>query len=290
MTSFFCDEAAEDDEYNVIRDKPRFSQDKAFIEEMWLQYKPYADRHFLLESRKNFKQRIWEMYLTCSLIAKGFSITSDDKGPDIRILKEGVVIWIEAVAPKAGEGNDAVTELQDRTTRRVPDDQIKLRYRSAIGEKYNKKYQKYILNQIVKPNDCYIIAINGSAIPSAKRETEIPRIIRSVLPFGNETLIIDVEKHELLDRSYEYQDQVSKVSGSSVSTDIFLNNQYDGISAVLYSCVGVDSLNSPQELGDDFVLLHNPLAKNKLERGLIKLGREYWVENPILECTNWVNQ
>lgn len=34
MTSFFCDEAAEDDEYNVIRDKPRFSQDKAFIEEM----------------------------------------------------------------------------------------------------------------------------------------------------------------------------------------------------------------------------------------------------------------
>lgn len=288
MTSFFCDEAAEDNEYNVIRDEPRFSQDKAFIEEMWSEYKQYADRHFLLESRKNFKQRIWEMYLTCSLIAKVFSITSDDKGPDIRISKEGLAIWIEAVAPKAGEGNDAVTELQAQTIRRVPDDQIKLRYRSAIEEKYNKKYKKYLLDRIVQPNDCYIIAINGSAIPSARREMEIPRIIRSVLPFGNETLIINVEEHEVLDRFYLHQDKVSKVSGSLVSTDIFLNNQYDGISAVLYSCV--DALNHPQEFGDDFVLLHNPLAKNKLERGLLKLGREYWVEKSILECNNWVNQ
>lgn len=290
MTSFFCHETAEDNEYNVIRDEPRFSQDKAFIEEMWSEYKQYADKHFLSESRKNFKQRIWEMYLTCSLIAKGFSITSADKGPDILISKEGVVIWIEAVAPKAGTGNDAVTELQPQTIRDVPDDQIKLRYRSAIEEKYNIKYKKYLLDKIVKPNDCYIIAINGSAIPSARREIEIPRIIRSVLPFGNETLRINVEESEVLDRYYQYQDQVSKVSGSSVSTDIFLNHQYDGISAVLYSCVGVDSLNSPQELGDDFVLLHNPLAKNKLERGLIKLGREYWVENSIVECTNWINQ
>ena len=288
MTSFFCHETAEDNEYNVIRDEPRFSQDKEFIEEMWSQYQPYADRHFLSESRKNFKQRIWEIYLTCSLIAKGFSITSDDKGPDIRISKEEVDIWIEAVAPKAGKGNDVVTKLQDRTTRRVPDDQIKLRYRSAIEEKYNNKYQKYLLNKIVKPNDCYIIAINGSAIPSARRESEIPRIIRSVLPFGNESLIINVEKHEVVDRLYQHQDQVKKVAGSSVSTNIFLNNQYDGISAVLYSCVDVPI--RPQEFGDDFVLLHNPLAKNKLERGLIKLGREYWVENSILECTNWVNQ
>ncbi|MEH2209440.1 hypothetical protein [Nostoc sp.] len=288
MTLFFCDEAAEDNEYNVIRDEPSFSQDKAFIEEMWSEYKQYADRHFLSESRKNFKQRIWEMYLTCSLIAKGFSITSDDKGPDIRISKEEVDIWIEAVAPKAGEGNDAVTELQPQTIRDVPDDQIKLRYRSAIEEKYNKKYKKYLLDRIVKPNDCYIIAINGSAIPSARSEIEISRIIRSVLPFGNETLRIDVEKNEFVDRYYQYQDKVNKVAGSSVSTDIFLNNQYDGISAVLYSCV--DALNRPQKFGDDFVLLHNPLAKNKLERGFIKLGREYSVEKRILESTNWLNQ
>ncbi len=31
-------------------------------------------------------------------------------------------------------------------------------------------------------------------------------------------------------------------------------------------------------------------VKNKLERGFIKLGREYWVEKRILEFTNWVNQ
>ncbi|MHC5722025.1 MAG: hypothetical protein ACYTX0_60910, partial [Nostoc sp.] len=93
--------------------------------------------------------------------------------------------------------NDAVTELQAQTIRRVPDDQIKLRYRSAIEEKYNKKYQRYLLNKIVKPNDCYIIAINGSAIPSARREIEIPRIIRSALPFGNQTLRIDVDKNEV---------------------------------------------------------------------------------------------
>jgi hypothetical protein len=287
MNYFFSDILPKNAEpaYTIIRDEPKYSDDKKFIEEMWLHYKQYADAHFLSQAKIDFNQRIWEMYLACSLLFQGLSIDSKDEGPDILIDTGELKIWIEAVAPKPGEGEDAVSKQEFGRLRQVPDEQIKLRYRSAIEEKYNKKYKNYLNSKIVEPEDCYIIAINGSSIPSAKRELEIPRIIRSILPFGNKSILIDTESGQPIDQFYQYQDRLLKKSGSSVSTDIFLQPEYSGISAILFSCI--DAVNRPNKLGDDFVLLHNPIAARQLPRGFIKLGREYWVDGSELKCTNW---
>ncbi|MEG3988564.1 hypothetical protein QUA13_15675 [Microcoleus sp. S28C3] len=301
MSSFFTFEPAEDDLYNSLRDGLTFSEDekiiqsmflkddKKNIEHMWSLYEPYADKDFLQEVRKDFHPRFWEMYLGFSLIKQGVSLDQYNKrqgGPDLLILSGKLKVWLEAVAPTAGRSANAVPEIEFGVVRDVPDEQIKLRYCSVIDKKY-KKYYLYTEKKIILEDDCYVIAVNGGAIPSASKEIDIPRIVRCVLPFGNEVIEINIDSLEVLDVHHQYQGASYNESGSLVSTNIFLNSKYDVISAILFS--NVDALNYPNYPGNDFVLIHNPLAKNPLPRGLIKLGREYWVENSTLKLSNWMN-
>jgi len=302
MSSFFTFEPAEDDSYNSLRDGLTFSEDekiiqsmflkddKKNIEHMWSLYKPYADKDFLQEVRKDFHPRFWEMYLGFSLINQGVSLEQYDKrqgGPDLLILSdEKLKVWLEAVAPTAGRSANAVPEIEFGVVRDIPDEQIKLRYCSVIDKKY-KKYYDYTKKKIILEDDCYVIAVNGGAIPSASKEIDIPRIVRCVLPFGNEVIEIDIDSLEVLDVHHQYQGASYKESGSPVSTNIFLNSDYDVISAILFS--NVNALNYPNYPGNDFVLIHNPIAKNPLPRGFIELGREYWVENSTLKHRSWIN-
>jgi type I restriction enzyme S subunit len=299
MSSFFTFEPAEDDLYNSLRDGLTFSEDekiiqsmflkddKKNIEHMWSLYEPYADKNFLQEVRKDFHPRFWEMYLGFSLINQGVSLEQYDKrqgGPDLLILSdEKLKVWLEAVAPTAGRSANAVPEIEFGD---IPDEQIKLRYCSVIDKKY-KKYYDYTQKKIISEDDCYVIAVNCRAIPSASKEIDIPRIVRCVLPFGNEVIEIDIDSLEVLDVHHQYQGASYNESGSPVSTNIFLNSDYDVISAILFS--NVDALNYPNYPGNDFVLIHNPIAKNPLPRGFIELGREYWVENSTLKHRSWIN-
>jgi len=303
MSSFFTSGPAKNDLYKSLRDGLTFSEDekiiqsmffkdkddKRNIEDMWSLYKPYADKDFLQEVRKDFHPRFWEMYLGFSLIKQERSLVPYDKrkgGPDLLILIDKLKVWLEAVAPTAGGSADAVPERECGVVTDVPDEQIKLRYCSAIDKKY-EKYKDYTKKKIILEDDCYVIAVNGGAIPSASKEIDIPRIVRCVLPFGNEVIEINIDSLEVLDVHHQYQDASYKKSGSPVSTNIFLNSDYDGISAILFS--NVNALNYPNYPGNDFVLIHNPRAKNPLPRGFIELGREYWVENSTLKHRLWIN-
>ncbi|HEX73647.1 MAG TPA: hypothetical protein G4N93_00635 [Dehalococcoidia bacterium] len=49
----------------------------------------------------------------------------------------------------------------------VPDDEIVLRYRDAIREKYDNKYHNYIQNGLIMPTDGYVIAIKHPHNPLA---------------------------------------------------------------------------------------------------------------------------
>jgi len=62
-----------------------------------------------------------------------------------------------------------------------------------------------------------------------------------------------------------------------VPTDIFMNKDYAGISAVLYSYMNV--VNRPNQIGIEVNIVHNPLADNKLSQKIFPFGTEWWVEN-----------
>lgn len=262
-------------------DHPIAIEAREFIDELWREYEPYADPHFVREIRSDFDARFWEMYLACTLLRNGYKIDSAGTGPDLRILGQERPIWIEAVAPTAGADDspdrvpDIISLSEAGGMQEVPVDQIILRYRSAIQAKRDA-YERYLSKGLVDPNDAYIVAINGRRAARLRANPTMPYIVRSVYPFGKQYVTFDRGTLKTVDTGYKYQPEVIKASGALVQTDLFLKEEYGGISGILFSLV--DPVNRPERMGDDFVLIHNFMAQNSLPLGFIGLGREYWAE------------
>jgi hypothetical protein len=277
-----------DEVYCALKDEinPRCSDAKIFVEELWEKAYSYVDPDLGAELPHQFHQRFWEIYLAASFIEAGLNLerSSGRNGPDICIKADDESrIWVEAVTASSGRGNDAIQEAVPGVVRDVPDNQIKLRLLNAFSAK-STKYQQYREKNWVGSEDPYIIAINAAQVPSARREREIPRIVRSLLPFGHEVLHLDRETMEVTGTSHEYQGEVIKVSGTGIETTSFLNTKYSGISAVIYSCV--DAFNHPTEISKSLLLFHNPLALNPVPLGFLNKGYEYWVDWH-LRYKNW---
>ena len=94
--------------YRYILDSKK-STDRAgreHCEELWNEYRSFADPHFLEEFPLHTHQRWFEMYLTVSLIRAGLNVECSKLkkrgAPDVLITDDDRKIWIEAVCPTAG--------------------------------------------------------------------------------------------------------------------------------------------------------------------------------------------
>lgn len=267
--------------YCIIRDEQRCDNYKSYIENLWSTYQPYADKDFPMQLAQDFHARFWEMYLTCTLIHKSFDVVPKQtraKGPDIKINHASTAIWIEAVTPTSGSPTkpDSVPDLKYGVAQQVPDDQITLRYCSAIHDKYSDKYFKYVKDGIITLEDCYIVALNGCKIPWRGGDFEPPRIVRCVLPFGWQVVTTNTSSHKVVNRGNQYRAYLKKTSGNTVDTDIFIKSEYSHISAIIFS--NIDFANLTPAMGEDFIIIHNPLTSTKLPDNFPKVGREYKAE------------
>jgi len=266
---------------------PRCKEAKIFVESLWKEANSYLDPDLVDKIKNDFHSHFWELYLAKSLLDIGLNLkpSNSSDGPDICIKDSNDLhIWVEAVTALSGNGIDAVKRSEVGVVRDVPDDQIKLRLINALNEK-KKKYDGYRNKNWINVKDRYIVAINAALVPSARLETEIPRIIRALLPFGHQVLSFNKETANIVDISYNSQETVVKASGKGVETTSFLNPQFSGISAVIYSCA--DVLNYPTEISKSLLIFHNPLAENPLPLGFLKNGYEYWVEDQYPKSKNW---
>lgn len=282
VEKLFSDEIIpSDDLYRIYRDEKRLADHKSYVENLWVNYFPYADKDFPKQLPHDFQARFWEMYLTCTLVGKSYTVIPKQKraeGPDIKMSYASTTIWIEAVAPTGGDVGrpDSVPSPIMGIAQQVPDDQMILRYRSAIHDKYYDKYFKYLGNETIRSDDCYIIALNGSRLPWHGSDLHIPRIVRSVLPFGSPQVTIDKKSGKVVNTGYQYRSYLRKTSGQKIDTDIFVKSEYSHISAVLFS--RVDVANLTPEMGDDFVIVHNPLRSREIPDDFPKVGTEYKAE------------
>ena len=91
---------------------------------------------------------------------------------------------------------------------------------------------------------------------------------------------------------YSYRDKIEKKSSATVSTNVFLDPTYAGISAVLFC--PLDMWHRPPndaEVSLSFTLIHNPMAKkNALPHQWLKCGRECWVEENQLVIKDWYKE
>jgi hypothetical protein len=282
---------ATDQTYLRIRDDPTLASTKSFLERMWVRFTPFADKNFRSAIAQSFHSRFWEMYLGYALLSNGKElIAASDTGPDLCMLELPEPLWIEAIAPSAGKGPDAVPEEPLGVTYKFPSDAIILRLRSAIEEKF-QKYKIYRDDRLLSPSEPFVIGINGRGLPSAWTEPDLPRIVRAVFPIGSPYVTIDKNTMGKVDEGYMYRREIIKLSGNPVSTTIFQDPQYAGISAILYC--NHDIFNrSPKEsdISLGFSVIHNPLANNPVPHRWLPCGREFWVQEDRFVINDWYKE
>jgi len=254
---------------------------REFAESLWAKYHEFADPHFLTEVRHSFHARLWEMYLTCSLLesaaTRGYDVSCPKPGPDILLEIEGQRIWIEAIITTSGASGqpDSVIEPNPDGSGRIPEEKLVLRYTTAIREKY-LKYQKYLGEGVVKEADAFVIAINGATLPYkwAWAENDAPRFLKALYPIGKYQVLLDRRTKAIVGEGNEPRFRILKANQAEVPTQIFLDERWSAISAVLCSYADAGSYSKP--LGVDFELAHNPKARWPIPQGVIP-ARRSWV-------------
>ena len=293
--------------YRDIRDSSTNQTVRDFLETLWPKYKPYADTDFRKNIASTFYQCFWEMYLTCALLEQGCEVVprasrempkrfgGPNAGPDVCLIHASSKIWVEAVAPERGTGKDAVPkdDLSPGPYILISEERFILRYQNAIDEK-NKKYEQYLRKCEQIPENLkekwlnssapFVVAIHGGNLDvwplSPEPEDELPRIVKAVFPFGNRPIVFDPTTQDPILGEHRHRPYIMKKSKSLVSTKIFLDSQYKGISGILFS------KTKPQEVAEIknsvFIFIHNPNAQNPLSIGWLPVYEEYWVENQRL--------
>jgi hypothetical protein len=265
---------------------------RGLIESWWQQFELYADPNFPTEFKTHLAQRFWELYLGITLLSRGFGLGCNGRGQpdfDVRDRETGKrVAWIEAISVGRGTGNDRVpdTEISKAGQAKVfdsPIDRILLRLANGIDVKH-QRYLRYVNDGIVKASEPFIIASNRSQTEVIPLDHPMPLILKVIFGIGNLALDIGPTKGNRPEPFWEGRPFIAKQNESPVSILFFRDAAYEGISAVI-NCV--DSICSspyrPEALGENLCIVHNPLAKNPLNKGCFPFGAEYRVEGEYLK-------
>ncbi len=252
------------------------SDRRELFEELYARFRIYANEHFISEITKRFHQRSWEMYVGCTLLDMDMRFTVPGEGPDFLISgSRGERTWIECVACEVGSGPDKVPPIVYGRAQSVPSDEILIRLANSLSGKFSK-YQKYLRDGIVRPDDRFVVAINAGEVGFT--DGPYPYIVRCTLAVGYPTLSWPkgqggVGPGKPGASSIPF---ITKKNGSKVSMMFLLDEEHSGISGVLYSKKTV--LNHSEDPRDDLILVQNHLAKNPLAEKMFLGIKTYKVD------------
>jgi len=157
----------------------------------------------------------------------------------------------------------------------VPEQEMLLRLTAGLVEKY-QKYISYLKSGQISAKDPFVIAIDRSDLDHP--DAQIPLILKCLFAIGHQVLFLKASRSKppREGSSWSAREKIDKKSGNSVGMFMFKDSKYEGISAVIYSTRNI--LNSPRDvnqMGNNFVIVHNSFAKNPLEDDFIRFG-EVW--------------
>jgi len=254
------------------------------LEDLWVDFCPFADSNFKQDFPENLISRFWEMYLGSMFIQEGKKLQKvSNGGPDICIVEPaGNILWVEAIASTPGVGPDKVPNL--RKIDWIKKEKVILRIRSAIEAKYIK-YLSYLEKGYILDSDPYVIAINSFKIEHAQSDVYPSFIIQSISPIGPETICINPETGEKTREGYKHRTEIIKINRAPVKTDIIMQDKYRVISAFIYS--EVSPYEIPSKLGSKIRIVHNPKAINRIIDGWLPIGIEYKFDENNITRINW---
>lgn len=295
---------------------------KAFLEGLWQRFRPYLGAGEETEFRDLEAQahpRIWEMYLTVALSELGFTLAEKLKeGPDIKLLSDPPV-WVEAVVSTDGDKGDPRIQAASCVPQILSsapvwggpaEDQMIERFITSIKEKRNKltgyddrkgkHHRGYIEKGLVKEIEPYVIALNTYKRSFAQFDHQhtpghIPLLAKALFGYG-ETVFLTLFPRDGRSRpissdrwDHIYRSHRQVKEDKIVPTNIFFQDEYSGISAVIVSKEGFWTWRHriPIPLCENFIVVHNPFARNPLPNGWLKSGHELWIEGGELHKRIW---
>ena len=264
--------------YRLVRaaGEKRLAVAREHCEDLWRTFKPHATDHFLSEFPLHFHERWFEMYLTVSLIRRGFVVQCPkrDEGPDVLVTSCQQRIWIEAVCATSGQPGapDSVPEPIDGKCMPVPVDQYVLRIRTSLQYKAGR-FSEYIQKGIVRPYDAVLVALNVFLAGLSPIDM-IECMPRALYGIGNQILEYNKRTGEQMGSRREAISEIrKKSSGAQVGIQPFVDGSMPHISATLASWANAVCL--PSRLGDDWVLYPNLASTRPWPKGAVPLGEEW---------------
>lgn len=267
-----------DSAYSILRIRPDLEDARAFILELWRDYKDIADRNFVTAFREDVFSRTWEMYLACACREAGLKVDRRRSGPDVVVETGDGRIAIEATAP--GGGQNLAWPLDFSIGSRLPpDENILPRFTGAVQGKA-AEFEDDLAKGRLRPDDIRVIAINTIKVPYARSvEGPVPRPVKAVYPI-DECEIEWGEGGRFWVVVKSSRRQITTPSGSPISTSVFCDGDLTEVSAVVFSQAWPPDRRRP--LGYDVIVAHNREAVRPLPHGFWPHGLEFWYEGDRL--------
>lgn len=286
MAKFFSGGPAPDPLYDACRQHWNKIPVRRRLERMWAAYAPFCpDAHFLSDARSHFVARTWELYLAASLLRRGFKLSRPPaKGPDLLATIGNRRVWIEAVAPTSGDGNDRVPTRDERGFKRgniwqghpPKEDALILRCASAISAKL-QKLNEYARVGVVRDDDACIIALTlGGILDADVSSPDLPIGVKAVFGIGELFMTVPIGSGER-EMGYAGRPVVNKRSGAIVDARLFCAPESSIVSGLLYTDCGI--WNAPRLAGSDLVVVRNPAARVPMSPGMLRFPREEFSVN-----------
>lgn len=276
MSLFLEKNSNESELYALIRDSK--SSLKNLFDEFWQRYEPYSDNSFQIKLQNEFHQRWWEMYLGIGLLNLNLNLipSRKEEGPDYEVKLSDKTLWIEAVAPKRGNGDDFLPEMQF-SVQNPPEKEYLLRLTSGLNVK-QKKINSY-KEDFNLDNDDFIMAISSCELSRYGSLMDYPVSVMLKVLAGAKNLVLNENGNFV-----SYRPSVTKNSGEPIVTNWFNHEGFKEISAVLYSnCEIKKSQNKPEE---SFQLFLNPSVENDYLFELFK-GIDIWYNSTQNDENIW---
>ncbi|WP_122319552.1 hypothetical protein [Pseudomonas syringae group genomosp. 3] len=232
-----------------------------------------------------YTQRTAELLLADMLWQDGFTLRSENSGPDFRATKNGFSAWIELHTPEPkGIPVEYFQTTKEPIVKGVPFDEISLRWTAAFSEK-KSKLRGYLESGIVKPSDPYVIAINAHLLSrrpfhGLNGVSGKPVPVEILFSVGPRQIHIDRMSGTIVDQSHAHRPSIPKAgSVNKVPADSFLDPENISISAVL----GVDLLEQTVlKAVHPSAVVYNPQAINPIPLNWLS-AQEQWACKMELE-------
>ena len=248
-----------------------------YLAQKYSLYSAYLDDCF--EKRlvgDNFIPRLNELYFIEALLNNNMKLKhKGNDGLDIWI--EDIKGWGEFVAATDASAVEKSRNLEEFFS---PSEDYHLsRLTNVIVTKIGKA-KRDIKKGLLKENEPIILFVSSGGLWDHFLLTPkgvISSYLRTVFPLGEPVLYVNpMTKTSEMRRDYKLG--ISKES-ISISNDFFLKEENAHISAIVFSYQTIlQHYFCPDvkfESGDDFVIIHNPLAKNPIPAGILKCHHEY---------------